>query len=113
MTFTASDRRLLHAVARKLDLNTEVGLANLAIGVTAMKELDDLVNETEDVVGTQASAVAAINRLADLVDANATDPAKLAEITGRLRDSSALLAQAIDATAPPVPTQGGDGTDTQ
>lgn len=101
--FNSADRALLHAIARKLDLDVEIGLAGLRMEKTMSKELDDLTNEVEAVKGTQASAVAALNRLADMVTAAGTDPAKLAALTADLKASADQLALAIDATAPAQP----------
>ncbi len=105
--FNSSDRRLLHAIAQALHLDIQLDIASLTKENEMSVELDELTNEVELVKGTQASAVVALNRLADLVTAAGTDPAKLAALTADLKASAEQLALAIDATAPkqePIPT---------
>lgn len=99
----ASDHQLLVAIAQKLEVLTGLEVVDLALGVTMSRELDELTNEVELVKGTQASAVATINRLADLITEAGTDPAKLAALTADLKQSAEQLALAIDAQAPKQP----------
>ncbi len=101
--FTSQDRAILYQIARKLDLDIRLDVTSLNMELNMSKELDDLTNEVEAVKGTQASAVTALNRLADLVTAAGTDPAKLAALTADLKASADQLALAIDATAPAQP----------
>jgi len=104
--FTSQDRAVLYQIARKLDLDIRLDATSLNMELTMSKELDDLTNEVEAVKGTQASAVVALNRLADMVTAAGTDPAKLAALTADLKASADQLALAIDATAPKQPPIG-------
>lgn len=99
----ASDHQLLVAIAQKLDVLTGLEVVDLALGVTMSRELDELTNEVEVVKTTQASAIAALNRVADLILEDAGNKAKMVALAADLKASSAQLALAIDAQAPAQP----------
>jgi aminopeptidase N len=81
-------------------LATKADLAALGKKMeTEMAEVDDAIAELTAQVDknadAEASAVAAINRLADLINSKATDPAALRALAAKLKTSADALGAAI------------------
>lgn len=111
--YTTEDRALLHAIARKLDLDIQLDAANLALEYQNMATLSDLTATAEKTNGTIDSAVVVINGIAARLEAAShemtpEDKAKLDVIIAGLNGRADALAFAIDADAhgpaPVVPT---------
>ena len=63
-------------------------------------ELDALVAQVAQNTSVEASAVQLIQGLAAQIVAAQADPAKLADLTGKLQSSASALAQAITSNTP-------------
>lgn len=66
-------------------------------------EFDALVAQVTANEDVEKAAAALIQGLAAQIGANAEDPAKVVELTGRLKASADALAQAITANTPAAP----------
>ncbi len=67
---------------------------------TIMADLSALTAQVQANTDTEQSAIVLLNQLADLIKANATDPAALAGLSDQLKASATSLAQAIVANTP-------------
>jgi hypothetical protein len=104
---------ILSAIAdlsRKVDKLARVSRAEFGM---VMKEIDDLESAVKEDTDAENSAITLIQKLADQIAANATDPARITQLAQNLRASSAALAAAVVANTPHEDTTGGGGgTDT-
>jgi hypothetical protein len=77
---------------------------------TAMSALDDAIaalgTQVQANTDAEASAVQLIQQLADLITANATDPATVQELATKLKASADALGAAIIANTPGEPSKG-------
>jgi len=71
-----------------------------AKGVEIMADLTEITAATQANTDAAAAAVDLLNRLADLVDAAASDPAALAALTADIRANSKSLGDAVTANTP-------------
>lgn len=91
---------LLKAVtqlSKKFDLLARYVRAETEIVV---KELDDLTAAVQADTDAENSAITLIQGLAAQIQANAADPAKIAELAAKLTASSSALAAAVVANTP-------------
>lgn len=104
--------RVLEAVVVRLARVERLLLIEINQERFAMKELDDLVTEVQDIKGVQASAVVTINMIADQLAAGIAGAADLeaaraiaVDLTQQLKDSAGPLSAAIahPGTTPPAP----------
>jgi hypothetical protein len=70
---------------------------------TAMKELDDLQLEVQQVTEVEQSAITLIQGLSDQIKAAGTNPAALKALTDQLDASKTQLASAVAANTPAAP----------
>lgn len=67
-------------------------------------DLTELKAEVERNKTVDGSAKALISQLADIIEANAQNPAELASLVAALRDDNQSLADAVLAHTPAAPT---------
>lgn len=91
---------VLHRIEQKID-SIRLSEQQQALGDLIMSsQLDTLTAQVTENTNTEASAVALLNNLHDLLVAAGTDPVKLTELAGTLKGSSDALAAAIVANTP-------------
>jgi hypothetical protein len=89
-------------ILRRLDA-IQASLARIEAKETAMAgELDALATQVAANTDAEASAIAVLGQLHDLLVAAGTDPNKLAALKDQLATSQAALAAAIVANTPAV-----------
>lgn len=99
----------IEAMLKKVDLQNQQQtqlLASLVTGDQIMSaELDFLTAQVAENTDTEASAVALLQNLHDLLVAAGTDPVKLGALANTLKGSRDALAAAIVANTPAAPAQ--------
>lgn len=83
----------LSAIERKLDLV-------LGMEATTVADLSVLANEVQNNTDASNGIVVVVNRLADELEAAATDPAQVQALADQLRSNTQQLADAIVANTP-------------
>lgn len=65
-------------------------------------ELDRIESEVSEISGASDSAIALLNKLAQLIRDNAADPARLTKIADDLDAKGTALAEAVTANDPDI-----------
>src|SRR5262245_50561104 len=99
--FTGKDRRLLQAIADKLDVVIDLSMMDLATEEETMASVEGLRSEVAELTTVVDSATAAIQGLkqqvADALASAGVDQATIDEITAQLDAQTKRLAEAIAA----------------
>lgn len=108
--FLSPTRRAIEALQQTVEHNHKL-LHKILEGMEKMsKELDRIVSETAEIKGSIDSAIALLEKLAQLIRDNVGNPAALTKIADDLDASGNALAAAVVANDPdnPDPTPASD-----
>lgn len=98
--FNHTDRAVLYAIARKLDLSIELDLATLNKETSMSKELDDLTASVKRSKTVSDSIVTLVQGLAQQLRDAASDPAAIEALAAELDAKTGAVSDAVTANTP-------------